>query len=357
MQTRPTISSILALGLFGWCALAARPAAADTCSTDSDCVKGWSCQVSGATGCATPACPPGVPCDPGPCQNEVFKSCQPAACKADSDCAAGMVCFTHTESDCAPSVCSSKDANCPAPVCETKTTSACVPRYLLPCTTAADCGAGFSCAQNEPSCGCSGSSGSSNGSGSADAGSAGPGNADAGAPVPPVPDPVPNCTCTPTEGQSCTALPVTCASAADCAAGWTCEATLTSSDCATTEPGYPATDGGAPTPPPSPEPCTPSVSVKQCLPPYYSLVHNSGSLDSSTVLPGGAAPGKGETGSGSNNSGAQPVAATGNDTGATSSAAGCSVAFGSRAGGAGGLLVALGLLGVLRRRRTLSASR
>ena len=61
MRTRLTLTSLLALALFG---LASRPAQAQSsCSFDTDCVKGWTCQVSGGTACAAPACRPGEKCD------------------------------------------------------------------------------------------------------------------------------------------------------------------------------------------------------------------------------------------------------------------------------------------------------
>ncbi|HWZ88309.1 MAG TPA: hypothetical protein VNW92_05645, partial [Polyangiaceae bacterium] len=64
MRTRSPAVSLLAFGLFGLSALSARVAFADTsCTTDTDCVKGWACQVTSSSGCAY-ACPAGQTCSP-----------------------------------------------------------------------------------------------------------------------------------------------------------------------------------------------------------------------------------------------------------------------------------------------------
>src|SRR6188768_2600375 len=97
MRAYLMLSSLLALSSLG---LLARPAyAQSSCSADSDCVKGWTCQVSGGAGCTAPACAPGEKCEPqaSDCASVEFKSCQPAPCQSDSDCAEDMVCYTHTE--------------------------------------------------------------------------------------------------------------------------------------------------------------------------------------------------------------------------------------------------------------------
>jgi MYXO-CTERM domain-containing protein len=89
--------------------------------------------------------------------------------------------------------------------------------------------------------------------------------------------------------------------------------------------------------------------VKQCVPPYYSeagVSRDDGSA-APTFGAGGAANGSGK--------GAAPEAAAGKSP--TESSAGCSVALGSRAGGGALALFALGLVGLLRRRRSLHASR
>src|SRR4051812_22417970 len=131
MRAHLTLASLLAVTLFG---LAPRPAQAQsTCAADSDCVKGWTCQVSGGTACASPACPPGQKCEAQPtdCVNEQYKSCLPGPCLADSDCASGMVCYTYTDYNyCPPSPSCAPGQECPTPQCDGTSVSECVPRYL-----------------------------------------------------------------------------------------------------------------------------------------------------------------------------------------------------------------------------------
>ena len=333
MRAYRTFPSLLALTLFG---LASRPAHAEsTCSADSDCVKGWTCQVSGGVACASPACPPGEKCEPQPsdCVNQDFKSCQPGACRADSDCADGMVCYTHTETNCPPTACA-QGQECASLPCEPKTESACVPRYVLPCTTASDCGAGFQCETAGEECACSGSAG-----GSADA-------SDGGTPVP-APE-QPSCICEPSKDLRCHAASVSCDKDSDCTTGWTCAVVASTSDCGSAPAPNPTPGSGAQggaTPQPD---CLPSADLKQCVPPYYALVQGAKGVthDSS----GSPTLGTGEATSG--NAGIPPAADSGKDDNGTSSA-GCSVAVahGSRAGSAVAVLGALGLFSALRRRR------
>ena len=345
MRAYLTVHSLLALALFG---LASRSAQAQsTCSTDSDCVKGWACEVTGGGACASKPCPPGETCDPQPndCANFEYKSCVPGPCRADSDCADGMVCYTHTETDCPPVACA-PGQECPVPSCAPRTESACVPRYILPCTSASDCGSGFTCESAGEQCECSGSAGGRD-----------PGS-DGGTPTPP-PSPEESCTCTPSAEQRCRVVPVTCAADSDCSGGWTCVVVASSGDC--TSPALPTPtpgSGGGSGAPDSgvPEPnCRPSANVKQCLPPYYAIVSGGRGLDSSSGSDeddtptagtdnGGSAPGNGGVASP-----AVPSAESGK--GDTTSSAGCSVSRGSGGGSALALLGVLGMFGVLRRRR------
>ncbi|HEY3255066.1 MAG TPA: MYXO-CTERM sorting domain-containing protein, partial [Polyangiaceae bacterium] len=327
-------ASLLALGLFGLVSRSAH--AQSSCSADSDCVKGWTCQVSGGSTCASPACPPGEKCEPQPndCVTEVYKSCQPGACLADSDCADGMVCYTHTETNCPPTACASGQA-CPTPSCEPKTESACVPRYLLPCTTAQDCGVGFTCEPSGEQCACSGSA------------PAGSGASDGGTP-PPAPE-EPSCTCETSKELRCRAATVSCNQDSDCSAGWSCAAVGATADCASAPAPNPSPDGGAQggaTPAPD---CRPSAQIKQCVPPYYSLIQGvSGvSHDSSGSPTLGSSNGASGT-----PAAVPPTAESGKDDNDSGSAsAGCSVAGGAHASSALAVLGALGLLGALRRRR------
>ncbi len=336
MRTHLTFASLLAVALFG---SAARPAhAQSTCSTDSECVKGWTCQVSGSSTCASAPCPPGEKCEPTKCANVEIKSCQPGACHADSDCADGMVCYTHTETNCPPTACA-PGQECAAASCEPKTESACVPRYLLPCVTASDCGSGFTCESSGEECACSGSAGGS------DDASAG------GAPLPTPPQP--SCTCEPSKDLHCQAASVSCDKDSDCSAGWSCAVVASASDCAsahapTPNPGSGAQGGGANATPPD---CHPSADVKPCVPPYYALIQGAkgvarDSAGNPTLAVGGETGAEDAT---SGNSTVPPTAESSKDEGTSS--AGCSLAGGSRPGSALALLGALGVFGALRRRR------
>jgi MYXO-CTERM domain-containing protein len=349
MRTRSPAVLVVAFGLFGLGALSARSAFADstTCASDADCVKGWACQVTGGSGCAY-ACAAGQTCSPPPCATQDIKSCVPGPCKADSDCATGMVCYT-TQSGCDSVPACTPGANCTT--CTPTTQSSCIPRYDAPCKADADCGAGFSCMADSSGCAC------------ASAGSAP--SSDGGTPS--NPPPTTTCDCPAATTSSCHALPVTCTTAADCAAGWTCEA-MPSVTCAISEPtqppakdaadggaGLPAQDGGAapqtqdagvdPCPPPAP-------AMKMCLPPYYSL--GGGTLGIATSGSGQTnGGGVTSTGTAGSTSTGAPATPTESDNGSkTSTAAGCSIAHNSSGGASALLLLALGLFGFARRRRS-----
>jgi len=334
MRAYLSFQSLLVLALFGFAALPAH--AQSTCGADSDCVKGWTCQVTGGSTCASAACAPGEKCEsqPSDCVNEVYKSCRPGPCQVDSDCAAGMVCYTQTETDCAPSACSSGQ-ECPKPACETRTESACVPRYVLPCTTASDCGAGFQCESAGEQCACSGSAGGS--------------DSDGGTPPPSPPD---SCTCVDSKVLRCKAPTVTCAADSDCTAGWTCAVVGSSGGCgksSTPEPGAGAGAQGGATPAPD---CTALVEVKQCVPPYYALVDGFKGVPREASDSSGTPTLGGGTGDAHDQGIIPPTAESGNDSdAATSTAGGCSLARGAGSGSTLFLFGALGLFSALRRRR------
>lgn len=164
----------------------ANEAAADEACGDTTCEKGFVCRSydmgkcdltepadrapvatsGGAAGdIATPiiAVPPDGAGEPN-CESYTAYECVPAPCTADADCADGMVCHTYTSQTCtgsAPTRCAPDQPDCvsepvPPPECTTATTSQCVARYQLPCTTSTDCGAGFTC-EEQQTCWCSGS--------------------------------------------------------------------------------------------------------------------------------------------------------------------------------------------------------
>lgn len=171
--------------------LVANEAAADEVCGDTTCERGFVCRsydigkcdfggvatepADGASaapsggasaGIATPsiAVPPREDAGTPSCESYTVHECVPAPCTADTDCADGMVCHTYTSQTCtgtAPTRCAPDQPDCvsepvPPPECTTTTTSQCVARYQLPCTTASDCGAGFTC-EEQQTCWCSGS--------------------------------------------------------------------------------------------------------------------------------------------------------------------------------------------------------
>ncbi len=206
-----------------------------------------------------------------------------------------------------------------------------MPRYLLPCTTASDCGSGFLCEPAGEECACSGSAGGSDQAG------------DGGTPVPPPAEP--SCICEPSKDLRCNPATVSCAKDSDCTSGWTCAEVGSTSDCASSPAPNPSPDGGAQgggSPPPD---CRSSANIKQCVPPYYALIQGAkgvarDSAGSPTLAAGDAS---------SSNGAVPPSSESGKDDGTSS--AGCSVAHGSRTSSALAMLSVLGLFGVLRRRR------
>jgi hypothetical protein len=117
---------------FGLCLLATRAHAAP-CASDADCPVSFTCETIGQTACAAArACKPGAVCSTvAPCQAANIKVCRSAECRSDSDCPDDMICYWAR----------------PRP--------SCLPRYLLPCAHASDCGDGFDCnteQQDDPHC-------------------------------------------------------------------------------------------------------------------------------------------------------------------------------------------------------------
>jgi hypothetical protein len=169
------------------------------------------------------------------CDPQVYRSCAPAGCMADSDCGEGMVCYERSQGTCsvAPSEPCSSGQFCPPtpePVCTESIDHICVPRYLLPCEQASDCGEGFTC-EPQSRCGCSGSTPSTtpppvNPSTPAppppdkDAGQADPEAADRG--FAPAPSPPADCGCEPTGEKYCKVIEVACRADADCPKSFTC---------------------------------------------------------------------------------------------------------------------------------------
>ncbi len=320
-----------------------------SCAADTDCPKGYQCQVfewgacSGSAGCTDGQdCPP--PTEPV-CETGEYRECAaiPNGCETNADCDAGMVCFTHTYDKCDPAVAyaCAPNTDCPPPpepTCETTTERSCVPQYMLPCQASADCGAGFECNPVEV-CACSG------GTPTEPVPEPGAGGASSSEPQPLPPEG--ECQCTTGDSGYCQVVERACSSDADCPADWTCSANYVTSDCAVPEPG---------TDPTMPVDCGTSTTPEMvCMPPYFNAVvgvASDGGAVYATDTEAGSSVGIDE------DSAAAPenAAATNGNSGSGSSSesgddGGCSVASGTASGSSGMLLALLGLTSLLRRRR------
>jgi MYXO-CTERM domain-containing protein len=357
LPLRGSIALLFALGAFG----ASRTASADptSCTQNSDCSKGFTCQAVGATACPGYACPAmtgtdvdAQACPPPPaCDPQVILGCMPGPCSTDSDCATGMVCYADSYTTCpspAPQPSCPKNADCAVPAvdagaCTTTTVKSCVPRYDVPCTVSSDCGDGFTCVPDTvTACSGGGSAGSgvsggapTTGSGPAilvDAGTITVGALDASS------SPPPSCTTTTESTSSCQVNTIPCATSSDCPSTWACVAqpTAVSNICA----GPASFDGAVP-------PCTPDPAPAQmlCEPPYEGLGVSPGGASLSA---GGSAPvpalaqNAAATDAGSSGSSAAPTRATG----------GCQIVAPGAAPGAVSLFTLLGLTALARRRRS-----
>ncbi|MFZ5889764.1 MAG: hypothetical protein ACOY0T_01735 [Myxococcota bacterium] len=296
-------ASLFALGL-----LVSSPALAQQVCGEQTCPRGFSCET------ATTACPD-IDCSGDgcrPCTPTEYSYCSPAPCQADSDCDSGMVCAAYERSDCGSSAPACDGADCPKPPadsvsCTTTIAHQCTPRWMLPCETAADCGGGFTC-EEQQRCSCSGSGSS---------GGVGGGSARESASTPKE-----SCSCEPSGEKACEPVEVACTSNADCAAGFTCddnpEGTCSSSSDGQTS-------------------CTPGDPPKICTPPYTRLF--GGRATKGDSLTGGN-PESGDDGA--------------KDAATQASGGGCSVAAAGAGAGNTSLLLAIGAalgFGARRRRR------
>jgi MYXO-CTERM domain-containing protein len=373
MRNHQALSSLVAVVLFGVATFSAGTARADdsTCQMDTDCGKGWSCQVVGGTACASgaPACPPGAPCEaPPPCVNSEIKACVPAGCSSDTDCADGMVCFGYPTP--CPGIACPPGAACDPPVCDPGPKQ-CTPKYDLPCVADADCGGGFTCEFGQE---CSGGSASGSAGTPANPGSAGSaGSAGGGLPVP-----LPT-TCMTSSTGSCQLTPVTCKNNLDCQAGWSCLNVAPGYGCAEagSAGGAPSNGGGAiPIPVPSggaagaagapgsggfggdisidcPPPPAPMM---QCVPPSNSSDYLGSNDGAPTTTTGsGGATSSGSSGSLTPATPTANAGPSGTDSAGATTSTSCAVAVPGAAGNGTFALLALGLVGFLRRRRVVRA--
>jgi hypothetical protein len=324
------------------------PADPSTCQVNADCQMGFECTVVGASACGgaapAPTCPPGETCEPAPmpepCVSMEYRACTPARCMSDSDCAAGMVCHSYT-TPCASIGCACPsnvpDCDCgPVPECTPETFSMCTPQYALPCEAAADCGPGFTC-EEQQSCGCSGSEGGGSEPTPGEDAAPLPPEGMAGAPaeMPEPTDPLPpDCSCEPSGVSACIPQEIVCDDASDCPSGWICQQEA--------QADRPACFGDGC---PEPEPLPPARFL--CQPEYYGGV--------GVGVDDGGVPASGGPGTGTANPEASPTP-NGSGNGSTSGeesreSAACQMGHAPASSGVLSLLVVLGALIGLKRRR------
>lgn len=326
---RPSLIALIALAPLG----PVREARADEVCGDASCPKGFRCETIESL-CPDIDCVEGAePCPA--CEPRAEEVCVPVACTSDADCATDMSCVAEertrcegdTASDCGDAREGEEKPDCaPAPAtnCTTELVRQCVPRWQLPCTSAADCGAGFECKELE-TCGCAGSEGSGGGS---DPGLPEPDDSGERAATPAAPD----CSCEPSGEFACVVIEAACSTDANCPAGWSCE-----------DNGKGVCWSG-----PEGEGCEPADPAKLCAPPYSRLGGGRGvDLDD------------GET-SGSGNGAPEGPVTSGNEGGSdqkdsevVTTERGCSVTGSPRSPSAAAMWLMLGLAGALvsRRRR------
>jgi MYXO-CTERM domain-containing protein len=314
------------------------------------CPKGFSCETVNV-GCPAIACE-GPDC---PTCDGTEQVCLPAPCTSDADCAADMVCHTETHQECDDvPPCGADDGSEKVPECErvlpsncsTVSTSSCVPRWYLPCTTAADCGAGFDCVEQIQG-GCPGSPGSAGGGSSG--GSAGE-DSDSAEPLPAEPSPgadggappaderpasdggTDGCVFEPSGEFACVRIEVACEADSDCLPGWSCDKNNEGACWA-------ASDGSTG--------CDPVDPPNVCYPPYENL-GGGGFAEDGGATTGGPRGDDDSAPEAPNGSGSP--AQSGDDTSTVKSGGGCSVGNAGTTGGAFGAL-ALAFLGLFAARR------
>jgi hypothetical protein len=304
--------------------------AEETCG-DRSCPTGFRCETY-------PTACPEIDCaaDSGSCpvcEPGTEAVCVPKTCGSHADCAADMLCATEERTrcddgaaaDCGDAREGEKPDCTPAPEanCTTERVSQCVPRWQLPCTSAADCGVGFTCEQRE-SCTCSGSSGSGGG---ADPGMPTP--ADAEERAVPAPD---DCSCVPSGEFACVVIETACTGDASCPAGWTCQESR-EGVC------WSGPEGSG---------CEPADPAKLCAPPYSDLGDGRG-IEHDDGESSGA--GNGEPPAPTTTGGESADGSDGDEVITTDR--GCATTGLPRSGGAGAVWLALGIGAVIfsRRRR------
>ena len=375
--SKSLVALTAALGMLGFAGTAFAQTSS-TCTADTDCQHGYTCQVTAIVNGTTPACPPDSPCittgttgtagaggsvggaaphdakDGGtsaPASTVItstISTCVPGPCTIDSDCAAGMICHGETVTTCSGS---GATPPCEAGTkcdtsgvvtqsqCTNQIVSTCTFKWALPCNVDADCGDGFAC---QPSIGgvCSGGSGvgGETGGGTSSSGTAGiSGGIELLADT---------CMTTMTYPGSCHSLVEACQADTDCPSTWVCQdntvpgagtggtagaggATIVP---VPTDGGPPPRSGGAVSTSGGGADVAPPLNSKMCVAPYSAPI---GVKDGGAGGRTGSEPASGPIGTGGSTAGGVPMGTSNEGSGSASGNGGAQPPK-STAGGTGG---------------------
>jgi len=128
MKTRQTLYGILTFCAFASITSSPRQAQARACSVASDCPKGYACEPT-----------PGLAADGGSAN-----ACVSLPCQSNSDCGPGLSCFISGWS-LGPGLPVSATTQSLLGAPDGGEGSGCVPQWEIACTSASDCGPGFTC--------------------------------------------------------------------------------------------------------------------------------------------------------------------------------------------------------------------
>ncbi len=224
MQQRLSMTLVVPFALV---LMAGTANAYDECDSDADCIDGFVCEVVGGSTCAV-ICPAGEECYEDPeCEPAELSICVPGPCRSDDDCAEGLRCLeVEYGGDCPVTPPCEEGEECPEPdpdCGEVITESFCLPPWIAPCETDAECGEGFECVPDEI-CTCSGSSGEPDPDPEPRPDPEDPDpEPDPGDPDDDDPEDDPDCTCEPTDESYCRPREIDCTDDSECPEGWTCE--------------------------------------------------------------------------------------------------------------------------------------
>ncbi len=200
--------------------------AQEVCEADT-CPQGFVCEAVSKP-CMDLGCVEGGDCNLA-CEEETQAICVRAACETDADCGGAMVCAEQSSWSCddaAMPCAEGEDCTGNAePACLEELRKECTYRWELPCTVAADCGAGFECVEGMSGSCSAGSSASTGQEGATSGSGAATADSGEGADATETPAPqmrAPDCVSEPTGAYYCQLIEVACQQDGDCPEGYSC---------------------------------------------------------------------------------------------------------------------------------------